>query len=138
MIDVADTRPAAAVIGPGDPRARVDGQREWVEGPAAAGDGHVSRGDWVATRLRAWTGRGTRRLRQRLGRTRAEKNHAEDDDYPLGPKGSFQSRLGGFCCAVLLEYGCHNVFVFVLLEGNRTGFKGRLETDGNAVVTWIP
>lgn len=51
MIDVPHARPAAAVIGPGNPGAGVNGQRERIKGPAAAGDRHISRGDWVAAGL---------------------------------------------------------------------------------------
>jgi hypothetical protein len=52
--------------------------------------------------------------------------------------GRFTSRACGDFAASL----CLNMVVmisswFVLLEGNRTGFKQGLETDGNAVVTWI-
>jgi hypothetical protein len=114
MIYVAHACPTVAGIGPGNPRARINGQRERVEGTAAARDRDVGGSDWVATGLWAWAWRWARGLGDRLQRARAEKQCAEDKDYPVTQKGSFCQRLSRSGCVILIENCRHNFFRFVV------------------------
>src|SRR5687767_10400773 len=68
MVDIADARPAIAHVGPGHPRAAIDGQQARVERTAAARDRNARDGGHIAGRLRARTGawaRGRARARRR-------------------------------------------------------------------------
>lgn len=118
MIYIAHAGPAAAVVGPGNLRPRVNGQRKRIEGSAAAGDRHVGRGGRVTTRLRTGAGRGARSLSERFGHADTENHRADGNDDPLHPKGPFrQSRARTFYGVVVLQNGRHNFFLVVVAGG---------------------